>query len=419
MSHADKNLEKIARLKKLIAKQKREIASLKKLMIKDKNGFSQILQETKSYYENIIAKMPGHVYWLDKNNVYLGCNDLQATHVGLKSRNEIIGKTNYDLFPRSQAAVLNRVNTLVMKTGQTYEIEEFAIMNNIPGIYLSQKAPLKNDEGKTIGILGISFDITAKKETETLKTKHAIAEEKAHVMKMLAGSIAHELRTPLASINLYAQNLELVLPQLLQVYSIKENDVTEKKMTAKQLLSIKKIPGIIRRTVEGCAQIINMLLMNIREAKLNRSDFVKHSIKTDVNAAISEYVFEKNQRELIHFNPQHAFHYSGVPLLMKHILYNLIRNALYYIKVAGKGEIYISFLQGTDENQLIFKDTGKGIPEKYIDSIFDRFVTHRHGGTGLGLAFCKMVMLAIEGDISVRSKSGKYTEFILHFPKLK
>lgn len=415
----EKKIEENKKLKKIIANQKKEVAKLKKLIVKDKIGFNQILRETRDYYENIIAKMPGHVYWLDKNNVYLGCNDLQATHVGLSSRKEIIGKTNYDLFPKSQASELNRINKKVMKTGRLHEVEEFANMSTGPGIYLSQKVPLRNNENKIIGILGISFDITSKKEAEELKLKHNIAEEKAHIMKMLAGSIAHELRTPLATISLYVQNLEFFLPDLIQTYASIKSNLENQKISVRQLHQIEKIPSVLHQTVQTCSQIINMLLMNIREAKLNREDFTLCTIKQDVQNALSEYVFEKKQQELIHVDLKNNFRYYGISLLTKHVLFNLLRNALYYIKVAGKGEIQIILAHEKNENQVIFKDTAKGIPQKFLNTIFDRFVSHRHGGTGLGLAFCKMVMQAYNGDITVWSRSGKFTEFVLHFPKPK
>lgn len=45
-----------------------------------------LMMNMKDYYESILALMPGHVYWLDRNNIYLGCNDAQAKNAGLKSR---------------------------------------------------------------------------------------------------------------------------------------------------------------------------------------------------------------------------------------------------------------------------------------------------------------------------------------------
>lgn len=68
-----------------------------------------------------------------------------------------------------------------------------------------------------------------------------------------------------------------------------------------------------------------------------------------------------------------------------------------------------------------YRDTATGIPKDFVDKIFDQFETKKnlHGGTGLGLAFCKMVMeTCYKGSITCNSEEGKYTEFVLSFPKL-
>ncbi len=120
----------------------------------------------RDYLENIIALMPGHVYWLNKNNVFLGCNNLQAKNANLESRKDIIGKTNYDMPWKEQADELNKANNKVLQTGEAHITEEFALMANGTGIYLSQKVPLRDPFGNIAGIVGISFDITDRKKAE-------------------------------------------------------------------------------------------------------------------------------------------------------------------------------------------------------------------------------------------------------------
>ncbi|MCD6047487.1 MAG: putative sensory box sensor histidine kinase/response regulator [Gammaproteobacteria bacterium] len=122
--------------------------------------------------EGIIAALPGHVYWVDRNNVYLGCNDNQAISAGFSSRHEIVGKRNADLHAslsgRNIPEELNQVNLQVMELGQTIILEEPAHHRNRPdqSTFLSHKVPLKNNKGIVIGMAGISFDITARKRQE-------------------------------------------------------------------------------------------------------------------------------------------------------------------------------------------------------------------------------------------------------------
>ena len=111
------------------------------------------------------------------------------------------------------------------------------------------------------------------------------------------------------------------------------------------------------------------------------------------------------------------FSFKGDELLMIHLLFNLLKNALYYIKVAGKGDIHIWCDQNEKHNILHFKDTGQGIAKKDLPHIFERFFTKTPHGTGIGLAFCKMVMNSLGGDITCSSHEKEFAEFTLLFPK--
>ena len=76
------------------------------------------------YLDYIIALAPGHIFWLDRNNVYLGCNNTQAKSMGLNSRYDIVGKTNADLAVAAQAVLLNKANQEVMQKAKSLILEE-------------------------------------------------------------------------------------------------------------------------------------------------------------------------------------------------------------------------------------------------------------------------------------------------------
>jgi PAS domain S-box-containing protein len=153
---------------------------------------NKIQQPAQINLDNIITDLPGHVYWKDKNGVYLGCNKRQAQSLGFQSSLEVIGKTDFDLPLKKEDASLIRQNDLkIMETGQTESIEETAQMDGRDVVVLSQKSPLRNEFREIAGIIGISLDITSRKiEEENSRREKENAEfALAYVIEHLPGHI--------------------------------------------------------------------------------------------------------------------------------------------------------------------------------------------------------------------------------------
>ncbi len=153
------------------------------------------LKEIFDQLDRIADLFPCHVYWLDRNNIYQGCNELQAKTLGLNSKKEIIGKSNYNLFnPKNLAlaSLFDKNNLKVIESGDILIVEEPVFIDkNIQKIFLSYKIPLRDDDGSVVGLLGISFDINerkiaenkllAEKEFAELTLEHIIAHMPNHV----------------------------------------------------------------------------------------------------------------------------------------------------------------------------------------------------------------------------------------------
>ncbi|MDR3306345.1 MAG: PAS domain-containing protein [Endomicrobium sp.] len=167
-----------------------------------KENLLELLIDERSEKElltNIIAKMPGHVYWLNKKHIYRGCNDVQAKDLGLNSRDEIIGKTIFDLLPDAEAKKTNNINKLVIEKCKVYTGEEKASMHNGFRTYMSHKLPLTNSVGKNIGLLGISIDITDRKKREEAEIKLKIQEGLYNVAKY----VSHDIAQPVTALKGY------------------------------------------------------------------------------------------------------------------------------------------------------------------------------------------------------------------------
>lgn len=113
--------------------------------------------------EYILAYIPGYIYWKNLDSVYLGCNQATATLTGLQTRDEIIGKTDYELVDSAIAAKYISDDQYVIKTGKQLITEDRTGIKNSKGLEVilrTEKKPFLNKAGDVIGILGIAVDIT-------------------------------------------------------------------------------------------------------------------------------------------------------------------------------------------------------------------------------------------------------------------
>ena len=124
------------------------------------------------------------------------------------------------------------------------------------------------------------------------------------------------------------------------------------------------------------------------------------------------------QQPLIAWEPKANFTVRGDRLLLCHVLMNLINNALSSITSVEKGEIFISIYKDDKSNYIVVEDTGRGMTEKEVKRIFDRFFSKTPGGAGLGLAFCNRVIRSFGGSLSCQSEFGEYTRMIITLPNI-
>lgn len=225
-------------------------------------------------------------------------------------------------------------------------------------------------------------------------------------MRILAGSIAHDLRTPLASIHLQAELQELILDKL-------NNSEVQK--------DLKESLHKITRGIEMGNQLISMQLNNIQRDKFDTATFSIHLIKGLLEKTLHDYPLKEEQKALIHFNDKSDFPVWIDEIAFKNMMWNLLKNGFEFIKETGKGDIEV-WLEAGDEkdnfNYLHVKDTAKGLYAKNLDKIFDSFYSDRKDGTGLGLSYCKLLMQAAGGDIYCKGKINEYAHFIVKFPKV-
>jgi two-component system CAI-1 autoinducer sensor kinase/phosphatase CqsS len=248
---------------------------------------------------------------------------------------------------------------------------------------------------------------------------HAVQTEQLRAASAIGSNIAHELRTPLASIRSIARATGRFLPDLVAGYArAKEIEEDLPEIAPHQLRELKVGLETIQKEVSYSNTIIDMLLMNTAQHPIATDEFQPFRVSTAVEEALKRFPFNNSgERKLVHTEIRKDFVVNGPKILIVHVLFNLIKNGLFFAQ-KGAGRLTLSSYRTPACGVIEVTDTGTGISEKLQSKIFDRFFTAIGTGqaAGIGLSFCKMVMESIGGDIECESKEGEYTTFRLTFP---
>ncbi len=250
-----------------------------------------------------------------------------------------------------------------------------------------------------------------------------VKREKLRAMMTTASTVAHELRTPLLSIKAGATGLKQHLPVLLEAYRLaKQAGLPVAPLREVHLDSMRGVLERFEVEVNHSNTAIDMLLMNTRPIGFMNESFTACSMAACVDAALMRYPFSsEKERELVASDGGRDFLFYGSELLMVHVLFNLLKNALYHVTRAGKGTIRIEIRPMAKGGQLIFTDTGSGISPKVLPHIFTRFYSwsqraDQGSGAGIGLAYCRSIMETFGGSIVCDSIEGEFSRFVLTFP---
>jgi two-component system CAI-1 autoinducer sensor kinase/phosphatase CqsS len=223
----------------------------------------------------------------------------------------------------------------------------------------------------------------------------------------LAGSIAHEMRNPLSQIKHNLEQMQQSLPK-------------PTTMTQVQALAVQEVDALYRHVAESelavkrGLQVIAMTLDEVSERPMDTATFSHISAAEAVEKAVREYGYETvAEREKVRMALVEDFTFLGDETAYLFVLFNLIKNALYYMKLDPGARMTITI----ERQQVKVRDSGPGVPAEAVARLFEPFRSvGKSGGTGLGLAYCQRVMRAFGGQIGCESVVGEYTEFTMHFP---
>ncbi|MBM4137519.1 MAG: PAS domain S-box protein [Nitrospira sp.] len=125
----------------------------------------ELLKESENKYKTLVENLPQKIFLKDRNLVYISCNESYAKDLKIRP-DEITGKTDYDFYPKDLAEKYRADDKRIMELGNTEDMDEEYIPNGAAIWVHTVKTPVKDEKGNTIGILGIFWDITEKRQME-------------------------------------------------------------------------------------------------------------------------------------------------------------------------------------------------------------------------------------------------------------
>ncbi len=274
-------------------------------------------------------------------------------------------------------------------------MEEEVTIYGKPDRYLQLHGiSLKDNNGKENGALIVFSDISKVKRLETIR-------------KDFVANVSHELKTPITSLKGCVETLSETFAEL------------------KNIKGLESLFEILKRNISRMEAIVNDLLTL---AKVE-FDMEHHTINKKrerlidiIASSIRHFQELANKKRINVVNKSQSDLFADVNAsLLQQAVDNLLDNAIKYSP--EKTTVTIETQIADREIEIRIKDEGPGIPSQHLDRIFERFYridkarSRALGGTGLGLSIVKNIALAHGGRVSVQSKIGEGSTFILHLPK--
>jgi two-component system NtrC family sensor kinase len=236
-----------------------------------------------------------------------------------------------------------------------------------------------------------------------LLDERLLQSQKLAAIGELSAGIAHEINNPLAIIRQEGDWMQLLL----------------KKLEGRDIEEVPELQGSVRQIVQQvdrCTEIVRNLLDFARKREPVIQAVEVNRLIEDMTMLVEKEARHNNITIVRDYDQELPQIYSDAPQLRQVIL-NFLTNATQAI--GRDGEIVITTRRrGSEAVNLIFRDTGCGIPEANLEKIFDPFFTTKPPGqgTGLGLSICHGIILRLGGRVEVESRVGQGTTFTITLP---
>jgi PAS domain S-box-containing protein len=352
------------------------------------------LKQTNSFLDTLLENIPNMIFVKEAKELrFVRFNKAGEDLLGY-NRDELIGKNDFDFFPKEQAEFFTSVDREVLKNDSFTDVLEEQVKTRFQGDRWlhTKKIPILNGAGKPAFLLGISEDITEEKQRK---------DEIIQLNKELEAftySVSHDLRAPLRAVNGYANMLE-------------EDFAKELNDEGKRLLKT------IRYNATKMGSLIDDLLTFSR---LGKKELVIASENMNELMEGVLHEFNKNTKHNAEIVIDDLPPTEGEYGLLHQVFYNLVSNAVKYSSGKEKPKIRITGKENGSEVIYSVSDNGAGFDMKYAGKLFGVFQRlhseEEFEGTGVGLAIVQRIVLKHHGRVWGEGKVNEGAVFHVALP---
>jgi two-component system cell cycle sensor histidine kinase/response regulator CckA len=373
--------------------------------VQERKRAEEALSASQRRLQDIIDNSSAVVYVKDLEGRYLLVNR-RCQEIFRADKNEVVGKTDYQFFPRELADGYRQNDWKALVAGRSVETEEVMPLPDGLHTFISIKAPLCDESGQPYAVCGISTDITERKLVE----EQLRQSQKMEAIGRLAGGIAHDFNNLLTAINGYSglmlQRINEEHPFFEHAREIARSGHRAASLT-RQLLAYSR-----KQRLEPRLWNPNLIIADM-EAILRRLIGEDVTLVSELADEVGTVRVDRGQLEQILLNlavnARDAMPSGGqLTLRTEHVSYGGPRGGALVGDTAGP------------QVMLAVTDTGTGMAPEVQARIFEPFFTTKEvgRGTGLGLSVVYGIVEQSGGSIEVDSEAGQGTTFRIYLPRV-
>ncbi len=360
------------------------------------------LDEQIAIYHSLVESLPINVFRKDREGRLVFANRKYQESLG-RPLEELLGKTDFDLFDPELAAKYQKDDQWVLQTGLPFHDIEYHPSGENDYLYVEVlKAPVVDARGRRIGIQGMFWDVTDRKRAElALKRAKELAEAASQAKSEFLANVSHEIRTPMNAII----------------------GITDLLLQSNRSPQEAEYLEMIQQSGHSLLTLINDILdfSKIEAGKLTLQEqwFELRDRLGDTARTLAFRAHEKGLDLVLNVDAEVPWQVLGDPHRLRQIIVNLVGNAIKFTD-AGEVIVDVDLIESDEDSALIrfsVSDTGIGIPKEKLESIFREFEqvdsssTRQYGGTGLGLAIASKLVSLMGGKLRVTSVPGRGSRF--------